>query len=83
MIDYLLANSTGTAAIGAGIAIGLCGISAGLSEAGIGKAVIKHGLLDKEYGKGLIMTSIGESVVIYGFVIALIIVLSMVQSGVF
>lgn len=63
----------GMIAIGAAIAVGLCGIGAGMGEASIGKAVIavmKDD--DKFFGKGLLMTVIPESIAIFGLVVALI-----------
>ena len=65
--------NTGMIAIGAAIAVGLCGIGAGLGEASIGKAAIKvMSKDDKFFGKGLLMTVIPESIAIFGLVVALI-----------
>lgn len=64
----------GLMAIGASIAVGFCAIAAGYGEAGIGKTAI--GAMSKNekfFGKGLLMTVIPESIVIFGLVIALII----------
>jgi len=77
MIEYIQANSIGFSCIGAAIAIGLCGIASGLCEGGIGKAVIDKGAMEKAFGKGLILTTIGESIVICGFVIATMIVVGL------
>ena len=84
MIEILTANPIGTAAIGAAIAVGICGIAAGLAEGGIGSTAIKNGCLeDNKFGKGLIMTTLGESQVIYGFTIAMIIVFIVMKGGMF
>lgn len=75
MIDPTQAEMTsrGMIAIGAAIAVGLCGIGAGLGEASIGRAAVKAmSDDDKFFGKGLLMTVIPESVAIFGLVVALI-----------
>lgn len=63
----------GLIAIGAGIAVGLCGIGAAMGEASIGKEAI-HGMSKNEkfFGKGLLMTAIPESIAVFGLVVALI-----------
>lgn len=60
------------AAIGAGLAIGLSAIGAGLAEQQIGAAAI-GAMAEKEelFAKGLIMTVIPETLVIFGFIVAL------------
>ena len=76
MIEILTANPIGTAAIGAAIAVGICGIAAGLAEGGIGSTAIKNGCLeDKNFGKSLIMTVIPETIIILGFVVAILSIL--------
>ncbi len=63
----------GMIAIGAGIAVGLCGIAAAMGEQAIGAAAI--GVMaedEKFFGKGLLMTVIPESIAIFGLVVALI-----------
>ena len=62
---------TGLVAIGAGLAIGITAIAAGLAEKSIGAAAI-GAMAEKEelFGKGLILTVIPETLVIFGFVIA-------------
>jgi len=60
------------AAIGAGIAIGLTGIASAIAEKEIGSAAI--GAMaenEKLFGKGLILTVIPETIVIFGLVVAL------------
>ena len=71
-IDQILASQTGLAAIGAGLAVGLAGIGSGIAEKHIGAAAV-GAFTEKEelFGKGLIMTVIPETIVIFGFVIAI------------
>ncbi len=67
-----MAGDVGLIAIGAGLAIGLGAIGAGLAEASIGAAAV-GAFTEKEelFGKGLIMTVIPETLVIFGMVIAI------------
>ncbi len=60
------------AAIGAALAIGLSAIGAGLAEKEIGAAAV-GAMAEKEslFSKGLILTVIPETLVIFGLVIAL------------
>ena len=66
--------STGLIAIGSGIAIGLSAIAAGIAESTIGAAAV-GAMAEKEemFGKGLILTVIPETLVIFGLVIAILI----------
>jgi V/A-type H+/Na+-transporting ATPase subunit K len=67
-------HSLGLKAIGAGIAVGLAGLGAGLGEQGIGAAAVGAMAEDpKFFGKGLLMTVIPETIVIFGLVVSLII----------
>lgn len=65
---------TGLLAVGAGLAVGLCAIGAGIAESNIGAAAV-GAMAEKEelFGKGLIMTVIPETLVIFGLVIAIMI----------
>lgn len=65
---------TGLIAIGASIAIGLTAIAAALAEKEIGAAAV-GAMAEKEetFGKGLILTVIPETLVIFGFVMAFLI----------
>ena len=65
---------TGLIAIGAGIAVGLSAIASGMAEKSIGTAAI-GAMAEKEelFGKGLILTVIPETLVIFGLVIAIMI----------
>jgi V/A-type H+-transporting ATPase subunit K len=61
----------GLVAIGAGLAVGLAGIGAGLGEQAIGAAAVGAMAEDPEFfGKGLLMTVIPETIVIFGLVVA-------------
>ncbi len=65
---------TGLIAIGAGIAIGVSAIAAALAEKEIGSAAIgAMAEKDEFFGKGLLMTVIPETLVIFGLVIAIMI----------
>ena len=64
----------GLIAIGAGLAVGLSAIGAGIAEKEIGAAAV--GAIaekDEMFGKGLIFTVIPETLVIFGLVIAIMI----------
>lgn len=65
-------NNKGLIAIGAGLAVGLAGLGAGLGEQGIGAAAVGAMAEDpKFFGKGLLMTVIPETIVIFGLVVSL------------
>jgi len=60
-------------AIGAGIAVGLAGIGSGWAEASIGAAAV--GAMaenEKLFGKELVLTVIPETIVIFGLVVAVL-----------
>lgn len=65
---------TGLVAIGAALAVGLTAIATGIAEQGIGTAAV-GAMAEKEelFGKGLILTVIPESIVIFGLVVAILI----------
>ena len=65
---------TGLIALGAGAAIGLSAIAAGIAESTIGAAAV-GAMAEKEemFGKGLVLTVIPETLVIFGLVIAIMI----------
>lgn len=68
----------GLIAIGAGIAVGLSGLASGVAEAGIGAAAV--GAMaenEKLFGKGLILTVIPETIVIFGLVISVLLWIKM------
>jgi V/A-type H+-transporting ATPase subunit K len=64
---------TGMALVGAGIAIGLAGIGTGIAQSQVGAAAVGATAEDpKMFGKGLIMFVLPETIVILGFVIAIL-----------
>lgn len=65
---------TGLIALAAGAAIGLSAIGAGIAEGRIGVAAI-GAMAEKEelFGKGLVLTVIPETLVIFGLVIAILV----------
>jgi V/A-type H+/Na+-transporting ATPase subunit K len=62
-------------ALAASIAIGVCAIAAAIAEKAIGTAAI-GAMAEKEelFGKGLILTVIPETIVIFGLVVAILII---------
>lgn len=69
---------SGLVAVGAGIAVGLAGIGSGIAEANIGAAAV--GAMaenEKLFGKGLILTVIPETIVIFGLVISILLWINM------
>ena len=70
MVDALIGDA-GVKAVGAGLAIGLSAIAAGIAEKDIGAAAV-GAMAEKEelFVKGLIMTVLPETIVLFGFVIA-------------
>ena len=65
----------GLVAIGASLALGLSAIATAMAEQSIGTAAI-GAMAEKEelFGKGLILTVIPESIVIFGLVVAILII---------
>ena len=69
---------SGLVAIGAGLAVGLAGIGSGIAEASIGAAAVGAMAEDEKlFGKGLILTVIPETIVIFGLVVAILLWLNM------
>ncbi len=63
----------GMQAIGAGIAIGLSAIATAWAQANIGSAAVGAMAEDESlFGRGLIMTVIPETMVIFGLVVSLV-----------
>lgn len=64
-------------AIGAAIAIGSCALAAAWAETKIGAAAV-GAMAEKEelFGKGLILTVIPETLVIFGLIVAIMIIVS-------
>ena len=71
-ITYM--DPSGLKAIGAGLAVGLTGLASAIAERDIGSAAI-GAMAENEslFGKGLILTVIPETIVIFGLVVALLI----------
>ena len=70
----MVLEAPGLIAVGAGLAVGLSAIGAGIAEKEIGAAAV--GAIaekDEMFGKGLIFTVIPETLVIFGLVIAIMI----------
>ena len=67
-------EGVGLIAIGSGLAVGLSAIAAGIAEKEIGSAAI-GAMAEKEelFGKCLILTVIPETIVIFGLVVAILI----------
>jgi len=67
------ASQLGMKALGAGFAVGLTGIGSGVAEMGIGAAAVGAVAEDKEmFGLALLFTVIPETIVIFGLVVALL-----------
>jgi V/A-type H+-transporting ATPase subunit K len=63
--------AAGLIATGAGLAVGLAGIGTGIAQSQIGAAAVGATAEDaKNFGKGLVLTAIPETIVLFGFVIA-------------
>lgn len=68
----------GLIALGAGLAVGLTGLAAGFAEKDIGSAAIGAMAEDEGlFGKGLILTVIPETIVIFGMIVAILLWTSM------
>ena len=73
-----MADAAGLIAIGAGIAVGLTGIASAMAESSIGAAAV--GAMaenEKLFGKGLILTVIPETIVIFGLVVSVLLWINM------
>ena len=80
-IQNILANQKGLIAIGAGLAVGLSGIGSGIAEKDIGAAAV-GAMAEKEelFAKGLILTVIPETIVIFGLVVAILLLFLKTQN---
>lgn len=62
----------GLIAIAAGLAVGLTGLGSGLAEKDIGSAAVGAMVEDESlFGKGLILTVLPETIVIFGLVLGI------------
>jgi ATP synthase subunit C. len=72
-LEMIQASQVGMKAIGAGLAVGLTGVGTGVAEMGIGAAAVGAIAENKDFfGLGLLFTVIPETIVIFGLVIALL-----------
>ncbi|MBW3583405.1 MAG: ATPase [Euryarchaeota archaeon] len=74
-VEAANAQARGLIAIGAGLAVGLSGLGSGWGESTIGAAAV--GAMaenEKLFGRGLIMTVLPETIVIFGLVVSLLLV---------
>jgi V/A-type H+-transporting ATPase subunit K len=68
---------TGLALLGAGIAVGIAGLGTGVAQAQVGAAAVGATAEDpKMFGKGIIMFVLPETIVIFGFVVAILLWIS-------
>ncbi len=66
-------EAAGLIGLGAGLAVGLAGIGTAIAQASIGSAAVGATAEDdKNFGKGLVLTVIPETIVIFGLVIAIL-----------
>jgi V/A-type H+-transporting ATPase subunit K len=73
-----MAIEAGFIAMGAGLAVGLAGIGTGIAQTNIGAAAVGATAEDaKNFGKGLILTAIPETIVLFGFAIAFLLMQQM------
>ncbi|MEK6985463.1 MAG: ATPase [Candidatus Thermoplasmatota archaeon] len=74
-----MAIESGLIGIGAGLAVGLAGIGTAIAQYSIGAAAVGATAEDeKNFGKGLTLTVIPETIVLFGFVIAFLLMGKMV-----
>jgi len=72
-VEMMKASQMGMKALGAGIAVGLTGIGAGVAEMAIGSAAVGATAENKDiFGLALLFTVIPETIVIFGLVVALL-----------
>ena len=74
-VEAAQAIASGYTAIGAGLAVGLAGVGTGIGEMGIGAAAVGATAEDRGmFGLALLFTVLPETVVIFGLVIALLLI---------
>ena len=72
-LEMVQASQVGLKAIGAGLAVGLAGLGTGVAEMAIGSAAVGATAENKEiFGLALLFTVIPETIVIFGLVVALL-----------
>ncbi len=73
--ETLYTNPEGLKAIGAAIAVSVTGLASAIAERDIGTAAIGAMTEDESlFGKGLILTVLPETIVIFGLVVAILII---------
>ncbi len=71
--EMITASQAGLKAVGAGLAVGLTGVGTGLAEMCIGTAAVGATAENRDmFGLALIFTVIPETIVIFGLVVALL-----------
>jgi len=72
-LEMVQASQAGLKAIGAGLAVGLAGLGTGVAEMAIGSAAVGATAENKDiFGLALLFTVIPETIVIFGLVVALL-----------
>lgn len=74
-----MVDQEGLIMIGAGLAVGLTGLGAGLAEKDVGAAAV--GAITEDvslFGKGIVLMVLPETIVIFGLVIAILGIFTMV-----
>ncbi|MDK2974354.1 MAG: V/A-type H+/Na+-transporting ATPase subunit [Methanofollis sp.] len=72
-LEMVQASQMGLKAVGAGLAVGLSGMGTGIAELGIGAAAVGATAENKDmFGLALLFTVIPETIVIFGLVVALL-----------
>ena len=72
-LEMVQASQMGMKAIGASLAVGLTGLATGLAEMAIGSAGVGATAENKDiFGLALLFTVIPETIVIFGLVVALL-----------
>ena len=73
--EMITASQAGSKALAAAIAIGVTGFSSALAEYGIGTAAVGATAENKDvFGLVLVLTVIPETIVIFGLVVALLLI---------
>lgn len=68
-----MAIEAGLIATGAGLAVGLAGLGTGIAQSSIGAAAVGATAEDpKNFGKGLVLTALPETIVLLGLVMAIL-----------
>ncbi|NLX50101.1 MAG: ATPase [Methanospirillum sp.] len=72
-VEMIEASQAGLKAVGAGLAVGLTGVGTGIAEMSIGAAAVGATAENRDlFGLALIFTVIPETIVIFGLVVAML-----------